>query len=219
VLDHAKAMATGIFQAFKEVFGDGATPALNIVMGGAQESMSSMAASSKEFRSNMSTAVTGMASSGLTSTDTDLADIKRQKAEIDLRIAELQAQKNQAQDKAAKSALTAEIDQLRIQKERLDLLKEENGLQEDRKTAIQQLSDTIATNIMDMIKMPGEFAKTTANAAMQDLGISGSGAIPTIANWAMDAGTNFIFNVNNMDDALQGQQAQQRKQTAGIAGR
>ena len=150
--------------------------------------------------------------------EADLADIKRKKAEIDLQIAQLQAQKNATADKAVKAGLTAEIDQLRIQKERLDLLKEENGLQEERKTAIQQLSDTIATNIVDMMKMPGEFAKTTANAAMQDLGISGSGALPTIANWAMDAGTNFIFNVNNMDDALQGQQSQQRKQAAGIAG-
>jgi hypothetical protein len=70
-----------------------------------------------------------------------------------------------------------------------------------------------------MIKMPGEFAKTTANAAMQDIGISGSGALPTIANWAMDAGTNFIFNVNNMDDAIQGQQAQQSKQVAGTVSR
>ena len=66
-----------------------------------------------------------------------------------------------------------------------------------------------------MIKMPGEFAKTTANAAMQDLGISGNGAITTAANWALDAGTNFIFNVNNMDDAIQGQQAQQRREVAG----
>lgn len=150
--------------------------------------------------------------------EADLADVKRKKAEIDLQIAQLQAQKNATADKAAKAGLTAEIDQLRIQKERLDLLKEENGLQEERKTAIQQLSDTIATNIVDMMKMPGEFAKTTANAAMQDLGISGSGALPTIANWAMDAGTNFIFNVNNMDDAIAGQQAQQHKQAAGIAG-
>jgi hypothetical protein len=98
-------------------------------------------------------------------------------------------------------------------------MKEESGLQEERKTAIQKLSDTIATNIVDMIKMPGEFAKATANAAMQDVGISGNGALPTIANWALDAGTNFIFNVNNMDDALQGQQAQQRKAAAGITSR
>ena len=167
----------------------------------------------------MSTAVSDMSTSNVEATQADLDDIKRQKAEIDLRIAELQAQKNQAQDKATKSALTAEIDQLRIQKERLDLLKEENSLQDERKTAIQQLSDTIATNIVDMIKMPGEFAKTTANAAMQDLGISGGGLMGAATDWALEAGTNFIFNVNNMDDAIQGQQAQQAKQTAGIAGR
>ena len=210
-----------VMQAIKDVFGSAEGINLNFYMGESKSAMSSMATSSKEFRSNMSGAVADMGTastveSGLV--EADLDDIKRKKAEIDLQIAQLQAQKNATADKAAKAGLTAEIDQLRIQKERLDLLKEENGLQEERKTAIQQLSDTIATNIVDMMKMPGEFAKTTANAAMQDLGISGSGALPTIANWAMDAGTNFIFNVNNMDDALQGQQSQQRKQAAGIAG-
>jgi hypothetical protein len=212
--------ARELMQAIKDVFGSAEGLNINFYMGQAASSMSSMADSSKEFRTNMVAAGTTPAlSSGSDSSQVDLDDIKRQKAAIDLRIAELTAAKNGTADKAAKAALTSEIDQLRIQKERLDLLKEENGLQEDRKTAIQQLSDTIATSIVDMIKMPGEFAKTTANAAMQDIGISGSGAIPTIANWAMDAGTNFIFNVNNMDDALQGQQAQQRAQTAGIAGR
>lgn len=206
-----------VIQAIKDVFGSAEGLNLNFFMGGAAESMSSMATSSKEFRSNMVQAGTSPAVSSGLGTD-QLDDIKRQKAEIDLRIAELQAQKNATTDKAAKAGLTGEIDQLRIQKERLDLLKEENGLQEDRKTAIQQLSDTIATNIQDMIKMPGDFAKATVSAAAQDLGISGSGAIPTIANWAMDAGTNYIFNVNNMDDALQGSQAKQRQQTLGITG-
>ena len=209
-----------VMLAIKEVFGSAEGLNLNFFMGQAATSMSDMATSSKEFRTNMVEAGTSPAvTSGLDASTTDLTDIKRQKAELDVRIAELQAQKNATTDKAAKAGLTAEIDQLRIQKERLDLLKEETGLQEDRKTAIQQLSDQIATNITDMIKMPGEFAKTTANAAMQDIGISGSGAIPTIANWAMDAGTNFIFNVNNMDDAIQGQQAQQSKQVAGTVSR
>jgi hypothetical protein len=209
-----------VMQAIKDVFGSAEGLNLNFYMGGAAQSMSAMATSSKEFRTNMVEAGSSPAiSSKLGVNQADLQDIKRQKAEIDLRLAELQAQKNAATDKAAKAGLQAEMDQLRIQKERLDLLKEETGLQEGRKTAIQQLSDTIATNITDMIKMPGDFAKATANAAMQDIGISGQGALPTIANWALDAGTNFIFNVNNMDDAIQGQQAQQRAQVAGIAGR
>lgn len=206
-----------VMQAIKDVFGSAEGLNLNFFMGQAATSMSSMATSSKEFRSNMVEAGTSPAiTSGLDATE--LENVKRDKAAIDLQIATLQAQKNATQDKAAKSALTAEIDQLRIQKERLDLLKEESGLQEDRKTAIQQLSDTIATNITDMIKMPGDFAKATVSAAAQDLGISGSGAIPTIANWALDAGTNYIFNVNNMDDALQGQQAQQRSAALGVTG-
>lgn len=206
-----------VMQAIKDVFGTAEGLNLNFFMGEAATSMSNMATSSKEFRTNMTEAGTSPAiTSGLDATQLD--DVKREKAAIDLQIATLQAQKNATQDKAAKAGLTAEIDQLKIQKERLDLLKEESGLQEDRKTAIQQLSDTIATNITDMIKMPGDFAKATVNAAAQDLGISGSGAIPTIANWALDAGTNYIFNVNNMDDALQGQQAQQRSAALGVTG-
>jgi len=207
-----------VMQAIKDVFGTAEGLNINFFMGQAQSTMSSMATSSKEFRTNMDDAASSLATTTATESGlaaSDLSDVKRQKAELDLQIAQLQAQKNQAQDKATKSALTAEIDQLRIQKERLDLLKEENGLQDERKTAIQQLSDTIATNITDMIKMPGEFAKTTANAAMSDLGISGGGLMGAATDWALDAGTNFIFNVNNMDDAIQGQQAQQHKQIAG----
>ena len=221
--DNAKGPISAIrevMQAIKDVFGSAEGINLNFFMGQAATSMSSMATSSKEFRSNMVEAGTTPAlDPSNADTAADLEDIKRQKAEINVRIAELQALKNATTDKAAKAGLQAEMDQLKIQKSRLDLLKEENGLQEERKTAIQKLSDTIATNITDMIKMPGEFAKTTASAAMQDIGISGSGAIPTIANWAADAATNYIFNVNNMDDAIQGQQAQQRKQTAGVVSR
>ena len=209
-----------VMQAIKDVFGSAEGLNLNFYMGGAQEAMSSMATSSKEFRSNMVEAGTTAATSSqsLTQTAADVEDLKRQKAENAVKIADLQQAKNATQDKAAKQAYQAEIDSLQVQQKRLDLLKTENTLQEDRKTAIQKLSDTIATNIVDMIKMPGDFAKATVNAAAQDLGISGSGAIPTVANWALDAGTNFIFNVNNMDDAIQGQQAQQRRQAIGITG-
>ena len=226
--NHAKgpiAAIREVMQAIKDVFGSAEGLNLNFFMNEAASSMSSIATSSKEFRSNMVEAGTSpilSSESGagkLSMTESELEDLKRQKADNALRIAELQAQKNQTEDKAAKKSLQGEIDALQIQQKRLDLLKQEAPLQEERKTAIQQLSDTIATNIIDTIKMPGDFAKATVNAAAQDLGISGNGALPTIANWALDAGTNFIFNVNNMDDALAGQQAQQRKQQVGITGR
>lgn len=218
-----------VMQAIKDVFGSAEGINLNFFMGQAASSMSSMADSSKEFRSNIVDAGTspilsdGQDGSSLVRTEAEMQALAEEKAANALRIAELRAQKNATADKGAKAAIQSEIDALNIQQQRINLIKEEqkgnDKLTEQRKTAIQQLSDTIATNIQSMIKMPGDFATATIGAASQDLGVSGSGAIPTIANWAMDAGTNFIFNVSNMDDALAGQRAQQNRQAAGVSGR
>lgn len=212
-----------VMQAIKDVFGSAEGLNLNFFMGQAATSMSAMADSSKEFRSNMVEAGTTPALNPETTgaaaeTQMSLDEIKRLKAENALRMSELRQQIGLTEDKAAKAALNNEIKALDVQQKRLDLMKQEAPMQEERKTAIQQLSDTIATSIQDMIRMPADFANATIGAATQDLGISGSGALPTIANWAMDAGTNFIFNVSNMDDALQGQQAQQNRQKLGITG-
>lgn len=230
--DNAKGPVSAIrevMQAIKDVFGSAEGINLNFFMGQAASSMSSMAASSKEFRSNIVEAGTspilsdGQDGSSLVRTEAEMQALAEEKAANALRIAELRAQKNATADKGAKAAIQSEIDALNIQQQRINLIKEEqkgnDKLTEQRKTAIQQLSDTIATNIQSMIQMPGDFAKSTISAASQDLGVSGSGAIPTIANWAMDAGTNFIFNVSNMDDALAGQRAQQNRQAAGVSGR
>lgn len=217
------ASAKELMQAIKDVFGSAEGININFFMGQAASNMSAMATSSKEFRSNMVEAGTTPALNPETTSASgeaqmSLDEIKRLKAENALKIAELRQQIGLTEDKAAKKALDNEIKALDVQQKRLDLMKQEAPMQEERKTAIQQLSDTIATNIQDMIKMPGDFANATIGAAASDLGISGSGALPTIANWAMDAGTNFIFNVSNMDDALQGQQAQQNRQKLGITG-
>lgn len=56
------------------------------------------------------------------------------------------------------------------------------------------------------------FADATTGQFMSDLGISGNGAIPTLARMGIDYGTKFIFNVSNIDEAMTAKNTEVNKQ-------
>jgi hypothetical protein len=66
-----------------------------------------------------------------------------------------------------------------------------------------------------IFKMPTDFARAIGAQFTQDLGISGQGAIPQL----LEQGSQFIFQVANMDTALSAQQTLQRRQGMGLVGR
>jgi hypothetical protein len=145
----------------------------------------------------------------------------RTKAELDaLKIKEQQIdmQKSllQLQLKSGKNPeLENQIAMLETQKQRLALQGKELeywAKYEDTSRDLQDRYDEAGAKLQDM---PLDFAKATGQQFMQDLGMSGSGMIPSL----LTEGTKYIFNVAGVDDALSAQQRLQNKRSYGLVGR
>ena len=123
------------------------------------------------------------------------------------------------------AALKARADEIRLQKDQIDL-------QKDMLSLTQEYSDTAGggsksdnpflASIQELMKLPSGFASATAGQAMQDLNISGDGALQAVAGWGMDfakKGVTNIFNTSNVDDTLALHNNQTNKQAQGMVGR
>lgn len=95
---------------------------------------------------------------------------------------------------------------------------------------MKDISDTqqkYIDTMNDAVKIPVEMGKAIANQGMSDLGIGG-GAITNGIGAGMDYlsqlgsnmgnGTNYTFNVSNIDEAMAVQKREESKQAMGIAG-
>lgn len=205
-----------LMQAIKDIFGSADGLTLNFNFGSVQDQMSSIAGSSKSFADNMSSSL-GSVKPGKIDAGTrqTLDQLKLEQERLDVATAELKVQKGMVGDKGQKAAIQQQMDQIALQKQQLQMqykqleyqgkYESSVGASNEEWTGIlqkhgQSLFDT-GTNIM--------------SGFASDLGISGNGALSTLAQTGMQWGSQFIFNVANMDDAIAGQQAQQNKQALG----
>lgn len=113
--------------------------------------------------------------------------------------------------------LKAMQDQLSMQKELIGLSQEFAELQNPSKSSGGK--HPFIESIEEIMKLPNSFASATRDQFLSDVGISGNGAIPAVADWAMGAASNFIFNVSNIDEAMAVQRNQVNKQAQGVVGR
>lgn len=205
-----------LMQAIKDIFGSADGLTLNFNFGSVQDQMSSIAGSSKSFADNMSSSL-GSVKPGKIDAGTrqTLDQLKLEQERLDVATAELKVQKGMVGDKGQKAAIQQQMDQISLQKQQLQMqykqleyqgkYESSVGASNEEWTGIlqkhgQSLFDT-GTNIM--------------SGFASDLGISGNGALSTLAQTGLQWGSQFIFNVANMDDAIAGQQAQQNKQALG----
>jgi len=124
-------------------------------------------------------------------------------------------------------ALKAKAEELRMQqqelvnqKDMLDLTQEYADLQNP--SGGKTSSNPFLASIQELMKMPNAFAQATAGQAMQDLGMSGDGALQAVAGWGMDfakKGVTNIFNTSNVDDTISIHNNQTNKQAQGMVGR
>jgi hypothetical protein len=124
-------------------------------------------------------------------------------------------------------ALKAKAEELRMQqqelvnqKDMLDLTQEYADLQNP--SGGKTSSNPFVASIQELMKMPNAFAQATAGQAMQDLGMSGDGALQAVAGWGMDfakKGVTNIFNTSNVDDTISIHNNQTNKQAQGMVGR
>jgi hypothetical protein len=204
-----------ILQAVKDVFGNASGLALNFNLGAGttalKTDMASIADSSQTFQKNLTTGLPGV---GKVSAEArqQLDELALQKDQLELQRQQLQNEKNLTGDKGQKSALQQQIDALTLQKKQLDVQSQqlENASKYgDQLGAQNQQYDEMLKKVTNI---PIDFAKATGQQAMQDLGISGQGAIPQALEQAWQFGSQFIFNVSNIDEAMAVKNNQTNKQ-------
>ena len=143
------------------------------------------------------------------------AQLKQQLEELEIARKTLELQKVPGGDN---TAIKAQLEQIRLRKLELGLQKNQLDYANKYGSAQNGITDAYGQQIQDLAGMPMDFGKAVSGQFMSDLGF-GNGAIPTIANQLMDWGSQIVFNVSNMDDALQGQKRFQNQQSAAMIGR
>jgi phage-related protein len=212
-----KTIAQAIFDAMKESFGGmnvgvslaGATQGLSAV----NSQMKTMASTATDVNKSMA----GVVPSGKMNAETksQMDALKYQKDTLDLKVKELQVAKDLAATKDDKKAVQEQINALNAQKRQLALQQEQLEYSNKYGESVGQTNSQYDDMIKKAGDMPTDFAKATGQQFMSDLGISGQGVIPQL----LEKGSQYIFQVANMDTALSAQQTVQRKQALGLVGR
>ena len=222
VVSEAKAMATAVFQAFKDVFGSADGLKINFNLGGVAEQAKTATAAVKDF----GTAVGTVPPAQLKSLQPEVSAQESQftKDELDRQLAVLEIERKSLEIERAKTganeaAIKARLEEIKQQKLQLGLQKN----QLDYATKYGEQTDSMTTKMNQfyqdigkkVVGLPTDFAKNVGGEFMNDLGISGQGAIPNLIN----EGVNYIFQVSDMQSALTAQRTLVNKQAAGVTQR
>lgn len=224
VYSTVKTIAKAIMEAMKEVFGlsvpvnvnaNGLTTGLSAVQG----QMESVASTATDFKQTMNKAAIPDTISALSAEDS-----KAQRKIIDERLLDLEIQRKtlelaKGQAGADQAAIKAQLEQIKndklqlgLQKDKLTQAEKYGEAAESTGGKLDQLYKDIGKKVVDL---PTDFAKATGQQFLSDIGISGQGAIPQL----LEQGSQFIFQVANMDTALSAQQTLQRRQGMGVVPR
>ena len=209
-----KAMAKAVFEAMKEVFGSASGANLNFNFGGIGSALNDVQSSAQGLQRTLgNTPGLGGGTGKIDSaTKQQIDGLKLEQDKLDLQRQQLQVQKGLTADKAAKAAIQQQQDALKLQKDQLDV--QIGQLQYGAK--YEQQTAGIGANYQEIAKqagqMPVDFATATLGQFQQDIGMSGNGALNAIADWGVQAASNFVFNVSNVDEAIAVKNNQQNLQ-------
>jgi hypothetical protein len=216
-----------MLQAVKDVFGSADGLTLNFNMGPITQQAEAATKQVQVFGDTLSKVPTGplndlavaSGAGGLSAADSkaqrdelsqqlDLLEMERKSLELE----KGRAGANQDAIKARLAEIKEQKLQLGLQKDQLDYAKKYGAETEQTGGKVDQFYRDMGEKIF---KMPTDFARAIGAQFTQDLGISGQGAIPQF----LEQGSQFIFQVANMDTALSAQQTLQRRQGMGLVGR
>jgi hypothetical protein len=218
--------ARELMQAVKDIFGSAEGLTLNFNLGGVTEQAEAATKQVQVFGDTLSKVPTGPLNDLAVASGTEMSsadsEAKRDELsqqldllEMERKSLELEKGRAGANNDAIKARL-AEIKeqklQLGLQKDQLDYAKKYGAETEQTGGKVDQFYRDMGEKIF---KMPTDFARAIGAQFTQDLGISGQGAIPQL----LEQGSQFIFQVANMDTALSAQQTLQRRQGMGLVGR
>ena len=232
VIAKVKEIAKAIFEAAKEVFGNagGLNLAFNLGGGGVgggglvgglgalSNSMSGITSGAKDFQSTIAGTInpTRQLSS---ETKQQINDLSQQLAILEMQRKELELQKAGLAKGPQRDAIQQQLEQIRQQKLALGLQKDQLTYAQKYEGSVTETNNQYQEQIKKLTQMPVDFAKTTAQTAMSDFGISGQGALGALADYGMEMGSKFIFNVSNVDEAIAVKDNQIAKQSMGVVGR
>jgi hypothetical protein len=218
--------ARELMQAVKDIFGSAEGLTLNFNMGAVTEQAEAATASVKSFGDTLAAVPTAplddlarVQGTGVSAADSQASrdELSRQLDLLEMERKELELQKGQVG--ANQAAIKARLEEIRQQKLQLGLQKDQLEYASKYGEQTEESGGKIDQFYRDMgekiFKMPTDFARSVGSQFMSDLGISGQGAIPQL----LEQGSQFIFQVANMDTALSAQQTLQRRQGQARVGR
>jgi hypothetical protein len=147
-------------------------------------------------------------------TQAELKALKLREQQLDLQKSMLELQ-NKGATGAQATELQNQMKLLDLQKQRLSMQGKELEYWSKYEDSGRDLADKYDEAGAKLQDMPLDFAKATGQQFMQDLGMSGSGMLPSL----LTEGTKYIFNVAGVDDALSAQSRLQNKRSLGLVGR
>ena len=170
---------------------------------------------------------------GLAGMNTGLKDqLGQTLAQLELRRKQLQVQYNEAGDEGQKASLRGQMDQIRALKDKLKLQQAQLGYEQKYGDQIDKNKQMLGESLNKMVDIGQSFAMANANQFMSDVGISGQGAIPQIANAGLGwlngmlsqaitggLGGGTTIQVNSVDEALAAKQTIANKQALRYKGR
>ena len=212
-----------LMQAVKDVFGSAEGLALNFnfgagslgggtgfgaggstMLGGLTTSLGDMAGNAQNYQS----AVLGAIEPSKQLTADDKERIKALSQQIDL----LEIRRKELEgmlfwDKN-NEAIKGELELIRQQKNALGLERDKLQYAQKYGNTVSDTTQKYADYVNTAAQLPLDFARATANQAMTDLGMSGGGVLGAALDWgsqfaqnAIGAGSKYIFNVSNIDEA------------------
>ena len=129
---------------------------------------------------------------------------------IGLREKEIQLQKQMTDDKNVKAGLDAQLKEFQLRRDNLSLQHQQLSEQQKQAAAVDDTFNAMA-------RIPYDFAQATGQQFMDDLGIGG-GALTGLAKAGMEYGTNFVFNVSGIGEAMTVQKNEQNKMALAATG-
>lgn len=123
--------------------------------------------------------------------DSQANSTKQQEAQLDLQQQQLKAQYDATTDKGKRRELQVEMDKLKAQKDALKL----QGGDKSGSDKTDKITQGLGQSVNKMVDIGKNFAMANVNQFENDIGISGKGAIPTIANIGLDWATSTLGNM------------------------
>jgi hypothetical protein len=216
--------ARALMQAVKDIFGSAEGLTLNFNMGAVTQQAQTATAAVKEF----GTAVATVPKEQLQALQPDVGGSGLSKEELSRQLSLLEQERKsieiaKSRGEIDNAAAKARLKEIQDQKNILGLEKDKLVYAEKYGDAATGASSKTDDAYKELSKkaanMPVDFLKATGQQFMQDIGMSGGGAMGALMDYGMQLGSSFVFNVSNVDEAMRVKQNEINKQGAGVVGR